>query len=47
MYVRGPKPNKKEKKNQAEVCAEGQTLDEGAEGEEGEWASTGVSSSPG
>ena len=50
-YVLGPKPNKKKKKNnnnnkQAKVCAEGQTSEEGAEGEEGEWASTGVSGSP-
>ena len=42
-----PSPTKKKKYNkQAKVCAKGQTLKEGAEGEEGEWASAGVSGSP-
>ena len=47
----GFQAQKKEKKNnnnkQAKVCAEGKTSEEGAEGEKREWASTGVSSSPG
>ena len=43
----GPKPNKKKQTNkQAKICAGGQTSEEGAEGEEGEWASAGVSGSP-
>ena len=44
-----PSPTKKKKKKnkkQPKICAEDQTSEEGAEGEEGEWASTGVSSSP-
>ena len=49
-YVLVPMPNKKKKKKknkkQAKVCVEGQTSKEGAEGEEGEWASAGVSGSP-
>ena len=58
MYVRGPKPpppppppppkkkNNNNNNKQAKVCAEGQTLVEGAEGKEGERASAGVSGSP-
>ena len=45
-----PRPTKKKKtKNnnkQAKICAGDQTSGEGAEGEEGEWASAGVSGSP-
>ena len=41
---------KKKKKNnnnkQAKICAGDQSLEVGAEGEEGEWASAGVSGSP-
>ena len=42
-----PSSTKKEKINkQAKICARDQTSEEGAEGEEGEWASAGVSGSP-
>ena len=41
-----PSPTKKNNKKQPKICAEDQTSEEGAEGEEGEWASAGVSSSP-
>ena len=43
------KQNKKNNYNnnkQAKICAGDQTLEVGAEGEEGDWASAGVSSSP-
>ena len=46
-----PRPTKKKKKKnnnnkkQPKICTEDQTSEEGAEGEEGEWASAGVSSS--
>ena len=40
-----PSPTKKKKK-QAKICAGDQTSEEGAAGEEGEWASAGVSGSP-
>ena len=39
-------PSPKKKKRQEKICAGDQTSEEGAEGEEGEWASVGVSSSP-
>ena len=52
-YVLGPKrpPALKKKKKinnkkQAKICAGDQTLEVGAEGEEGDWASAGVSGSP-
>ena len=46
-----PSPKKKKKNNnnnkkQAKICAGDQTLEVGSEGEEGEWASAGVSGSP-
>ena len=56
-YVLGPRPNhntkKKEKKNikakigQAKRCTGDQASEGEADGEEGEWASTGVPDSPG
>ena len=47
-WVPSPIQKKKKKNNnkQTKICAGDQTSEEGAEGEEGEWASTGVSGSP-
>ena len=44
-----PKKKKKKKNNnkkQSKICAGDQTSEEGPEGEKGEWALAGVSSSP-
>ena len=41
-----PKKKKKKNKKQSKICAGDQTSEEGAEGEEGEWVSAGVSSFP-
>ena len=48
-YLMGPNPNMKKKNNnnkKSKICAGDQTSKEGAEGEEGERASTGVSGFP-
>ena len=45
-WVPSPKKKKKNNKKKSKICAGDQTSEEGAEGDEGEWASAGVSSSP-
>ena len=40
------KKNNNNNNKQAKICAGDQTLEVGAEGEEGDWASAGVSGSP-
>ena len=45
-WVPSPTKKKKNNKKQAKICAGDQASEEGAEGEEREWASTGVSGSP-
>ena len=46
-YVLGPRPSKKKKKKKStSICADNHASERGAEGEEGEWISVGVSGSP-
>ena len=45
-WVPSPKKKKKNNNKQAKICAGDQTLGVEAEGEEGDWASAGVSGSP-
>ena len=40
------KKKKKKKQKSTSICADNHELEGGAEGEEGEWISVGVSSSP-
>ena len=44
-WALSPITKKNNNKKQSKICAGDQTSEEGAEGEEGEWASAGASSS--